>query len=129
MKALPRRAAAKLAIALVGATVFAHEGEEHGEARPVPASTPAAVRATYTLEGSSDLFELLVKLPEKPSPGRESEASAYLTDASTNEAIADATIELAVSGPASASMMASPTDAAGVYRLTLPGLSAGAFDV
>jgi membrane fusion protein, heavy metal efflux system len=79
--------------AVVPTRLFAHGGEDHGDAK---SAAPATLKY-FSSEASSDKYELLVKYGELVA-GREGTLRLFLSDAATNRAIDSATIEVAISG-------------------------------
>lgn len=87
-------------------TVFAHGGEDHGDAKPIAAAGIGPRLAT-----GSDLFDL-VALPTAKDGGR---LRVYLNDASTNKAVTGATIEV-TRGEATSKLV----EGKGFYELDAP---------
>ena len=74
-----------IAVSLPSQTVFAHGGENHGEAKAVVAAT-----AGPRLTAQSDIFEI-VAIPSSADGGK---LALYLTDYWTNAPVVDAVIEV-----------------------------------
>lgn len=98
-----------VALLLVSASVFAHEGHDHADAAPLPGSGPALARAY----AQSDLFELVLEqLPDQ-------RFQLYLDQFSSNAPVAGATVEL----ESGALKQRLTTNAQGVAQLALPALA------
>ncbi|MFN7973025.1 MAG: efflux RND transporter periplasmic adaptor subunit [Acidobacteriota bacterium] len=121
-----KRATIPALIGLLAIPAFAHGGEDHPELS-TESGRPAG--GGPTLEGQSDLFEVLVRLPGAIVPGEESGATLYVAEAATNAPVQDAAVELTLSGPTQATVKAAAGEGAGFYAVRLPALAAGRFDV
>jgi len=80
-----------LILLLMPCTLFAHEGEEHGDAKKAVVK-PAAY---FSSEATSDKYELLFKY-QPLSPGKLAVLKLYTSDFNTNAAIDSATVQITV---------------------------------
>ena len=118
-----------LAFSLFGgaAQVFAHGGEDHGEAKPATATTNAG---TVTRSARLGDFEIMLKHsllePDTGAAGR-----LFITSFATNEPVADANpaIEIESASGAVTEIPIEKTDAAGSYTVKIPALPEGAYTI
>ncbi|MEO5930471.1 MAG: hypothetical protein ABIR47_11110 [Candidatus Kapaibacterium sp.] len=102
------RLAATVAIAALPCrTMLAHGGEDHGEAKPAPASTPGASATQLTTDAVTDQFELLLKYAP-PGVGKNSTLRFFLSDYATNRPLAGATFSFSFK-PAGVNVIQPPT--------------------
>lgn len=73
--------------------LHAHGGEDHGDAAPAPASTPGMTAEMLTTEGSTELFEVLLKYPV-PETEEETAVRLFVADYATNRPIENAAFDL-----------------------------------
>ncbi|MDQ3714353.1 MAG: hypothetical protein M3388_19355 [Acidobacteriota bacterium] len=97
--------------------IFAHGGEDHGEAKPQTSVT----QNVETRTAVADDFEILLKTPLL-EPDKEIGGKLFLTSHETNEPITNAKIILLVEGEdgKKIEIIVNPTDKLGVYRLIIP---------
>jgi cobalt-zinc-cadmium efflux system membrane fusion protein len=100
----------------------AHGGEDHGADAKAAAAAPAPAPALAEASATTDLFELLVKIPAGATPGEETQLDLYLSDAASNAPIAGASLDVEATGARTFAAAATATDRPGIYRLavTLP---------
>ena len=80
-----------LILLLVPFTLFAHDGEDHGNAKKATVK-PAAY---FSSEAVSDVYELLFKY-QPLSPGKEAVLKLYVSDFGTNIPVDSATVQITV---------------------------------
>jgi len=97
--------------------IFAHGGEDHGEAKP----QTSIKQNIETRTATTDDFEILLKTPLL-KPDEEIGGKLFLTWHETNEPISNAKITLLVEGEdgKKTEIVVNSTDNPGVYRLTIP---------
>ena len=80
---------------LVGSSrlLHTHGGEDHGEAAPAAPSTPGMTAEMLTTEGSTELFEVLLKYPVSET-GEETPVRFFVADYATNRPIEKAEFDL-----------------------------------
>jgi hypothetical protein len=118
-----RRSILICATLLAPLTVLAHGGEDHTKS---PASERAPSRDARTVYAETERFELVLKYPARPH-GEPLPFQVLLTDWATNRPIADATVSLEFSGPATAASTARASTTAGVYRAEVAFPSEGRY--
>jgi membrane fusion protein, heavy metal efflux system len=91
---------------------FAHEGEDHGAAKPAATSSTKY----FSSEALSDKYEVLVKYGELQG-GKPSTLQLFLSNARTNKAIDSATITIKVVGQPNLTFKVARGDT-GVYQLS-----------
>ena len=97
--------------------IFAHGGEDHGEAKP----QTSIKQNIETRTATTDDFEILLKTPLL-EPDKEIDGKLFLTSHETNEPISNAKITLLIESEdgKKTEIVVNPTDNPGVYRLTIP---------
>lgn len=108
-------------------TVFAHGGEDHGDAKPAGASGQNGIIARTARAGD---FEILLK--HSPlEPDTETAAKLFVTRFGTNEPLADAKPIIEITAKDGKTFAASEvkTDAPGSYNFKLPPLPEGTYTV
>jgi len=97
--------------------IFAHGGEDHGEAKP----QTSVKQNIETRTATTDDFEILLKTPLL-EPDKEIGGKLFLTSHETNEPISNAKITLLIEGEdgKKTEIIVNPTENPGVYRLTIP---------
>ncbi|MBI5473572.1 MAG: hypothetical protein HY961_14630 [Ignavibacteriae bacterium] len=106
---------------LMSQNLFAHEGEEHGDAAQKPAPQSGTGEGVLTLAAVTENFEVVIKYPPT-EPGEELKLLIYLSDYATNKPIKDAEIAFELKGLEGVTPQVGKTDLAGVYHaeVTLP---------
>lgn len=109
------------------AQIFAHGGEDHGDAKPKVATTEKGIVSRSTRLGD---FEVTFKTPAL-EPDTATGARLFITKFETNEAFGDAvpTMEIEASGGAVTQVVVEKTDAAGSYNLKISALPEGNYTV
>ena len=109
------------------APIFAHGGEDHGDAKPAVVSNQKGMIARTARAGE---FEVLLK-HSPVEPDTETAAKIFVTRFATNEPFADAqpTAEITAKDGKSFVVSAVKVVAPGSYSLTLPPLPAGDYTV
>ena len=112
---------------VLAASVFAHGGEDHGDAKPAVVSNQKGIIARTARAGD---FEVLLK-HSPAEPDTETAAKIFVTRFATNEPFADAQpiIELTAKDGKTFAVSAVKADAPGSYSFTLPPLPAGDYTV
>jgi len=106
---------------------FAHDGEDHGEAKPATATTTAG---TVTRSVRLGDFEIMLKHsplePDTATAGR-----FFVTRFATNEPVGDANpaIEIESATGTVTEIPIEKTDAAGSYTVKIPALPEGAYTI
>lgn len=112
-----------LLLAAIPLLSLAHEGEDHGTAKPAA----AASTKYFSSEALSDKYEVLVKYGELQG-GKPSTLQLFLSNAKTNKAIDSATITIKVVGQPNLTFKVSRADT-GVYQLSGAFPSNQAYDL
>lgn len=112
------------------APVFAHGGEDHGDAKP---KTTASDKGTISRTARLGEYELTLKHPAL-EPDTATAARLFITKFQTNEAIDKATAQIEIesaNGAASATtaVAVEKTDIAGTYSVKIPALPEGVYAV
>ena len=109
----PRRIAAWLATSILAVgVVAAHGGEDHGPPAPAAGTAPQSV---FSLTDTSDTFELVAE-HHRLETGKPQRVYVYLSDFQTNRPVSGVSIRFDLSGPATVTIVAKPTDEPGVYE-------------
>ena len=109
------------------APIFAHGGEDHGDAKPAVTSNQKGMVARTARAGE---FEILLK--HSPlEPDSETAAKLFITRFATNEPFADAKPSIEITAKDGRTFEASEvkTDAPGSYSFKLPPLPGGTYTV
>lgn len=109
------------------APIFAHGGEDHGDAKPAVTSNQKGMVARTARAGE---FEILLK--HSPlEPDTETAAKLFITRFATNEPFADAKPSIEITAKDGKTFEASEvkTDAPGSYSFKLPPLPEGTYTV
>lgn len=108
------------------AQVFAHGGEDHGDAQPKVATTKGIVSRNARL---GDL-EITLKTPVL-EPDAATSAKLFVTKFETNEAVGDfvPTMEIESSGGSVVQVAVEKSDVAGSYNLKMPALAEGNYTI
>ena len=109
------------------APIFAHGGEDHGDAKPAVVSNQKGMVARTARAGE---FEILLK--HSPlEPDSETAAKLFITRFATNEPFADAKPSIEITAKDGKTFEASEvkTDAPGSYSFKLPPLPEGTYTV
>lgn len=106
--------------------VFAHGGEDHGDAQPKVATTKGTVSRSARLGE----FEITLKTPVL-EPDAATSAKLFITKFETNDAVGDAvpTMEIESSGGTITQVAVEKSDAAGSYNLKMPALPEGNYTI
>ena len=128
MRSLATALLLSFALGLFGnaAQVFAHGGEDHGDAQPKVATTKGTVSRSTRLGE----FEITLKTPVL-EPDAATSAKLFITKFETNEAVADAvpTMEVESSGGTVTQVAVEKSDVAGSYNLKMPALAEGNYTI
>ncbi len=110
------------------AQIFAHGGEDHGDAKPKVSTTDKGIVSRSARLGD---FEVTFKTPAL-EPDTATAARLFITKFETNEAFGDdtaPTMEIESPGGAMTQVGVEKTDAAGSYNLKIPALPEGIYTV
>jgi hypothetical protein len=108
--------------------VFAHGGEDHGDAQPKVAANAKGVVSRSARLGE---FELTFKTPAL-EPDAATAAKLFVTKYETNEAVSDGsvpTMEIESAGGTMTQVAVEKTDVAGSYNLKIPALPEGNYTI
>jgi RND family efflux transporter MFP subunit len=100
-----------LLLILLPFTVFAHEGEDHGDEK----KAVTGVISYFSSEASSDKYELLIKYQTIPV-GKEGKFKLFITEYATNKPIDPGELNVSVSGSADLKLAMHKIDS-GVYEI------------
>lgn len=109
------------------AQVFAHGGEDHGDAQPKVATS---AKGTVSRSARLGEFEITLKTPVL-EPDAATSAKLFITKFETNEAVGDAvpTMEVESSGGTVTQVAVEKSDVAGSYNLKMPALAEGKYTI
>lgn len=108
--------------------IFAHGGEDHGDAKLKVSTTDKGIVSSSARLGD---FEITFKTPVF-EPDTTTVARLFITKFATNEAFGDAatpTMEIESSGGTVTQVAVEKTDQAGSYNLKIPALPEGSYTV
>ena len=100
-----------LILLLIPFTLFAHGGEDHGDAKKATIKSAAY----FSSEAVSDVYELLFKY-QPLSPGKEAVLKLYASDFNTNAPVDSATVQITVEDNPNIKLMVKQVDK-GVYEV------------
>lgn len=113
----------------IASQVFAHGGEDHGDAKPKVAATEKGIVSRSERMGD---FEVTFKTPVL-EPDTATSARLFITKFETNEAFGDNAVppamEIESSGGSITQVAVEKTDLAGSYNLKIPALPEGNYTV
>lgn len=113
----------------LGANVFAHNGEDHGDEKPKAATV---VKGAVTRSARLGEYELTLKHPAL-EPDTATAARLFITKYQTNEAVgidsAAPGVELEAPGGAITKATVEKNDAPGSYTVKIPALAEGSYTV
>lgn len=109
------------------AQIYAHGGEDHGDAQPKVATS---AKGTVSRSARLGEFEITLKTPVL-EPDAATAAKLFITRFETNEAVGDVapTMEIEAPGGAVTQVAAEKTDVAGSYILKMPALAEGKYTI
>ena len=119
--------AAVFLLVFLAAPVFAHGGEDHGDAK---AKTVSSAEGAVTHTARAGEFEIMLKhAPLEPDAA--TFAKLFITRHATNEPFADGTPTIEITAPDGKTFEASEvkSNAAGSYSLKLPPLAEGNYTI
>lgn len=110
------------------AQIFAHAGEDHGEAKP---KTETNAKGTVSHAMRLGEIEVMLKHP-LPAPDTATEARLFVTNYETNEAFKDvsaAAVEVEASNGAVTPAVIEKSETAGIFNVKIPALPEGKYVV
>ncbi len=100
-----------LILMLIPFALFAHDGEDHGDAKKATIKS----QAYFSNEATSNIYELLFKY-QPLTPGKEAVLKLYVSNFSTNAPVDSATIQITVSDNPNIKLIVKQVDK-GIYEL------------